>query len=80
MRLIWPSAKMHTTSPALRQAVAVCRDLIRSRGPPSALIGMALESTAKGFAHHFSYMPRSMMKRTGRRVEVMTKQASASDR
>jgi len=48
MRVICPSAKMQTTSPARMASLAVCNDLIISRGRCSEEMGMTPRMRANG--------------------------------
>ena len=54
VRVICPSAKMHTRSPSRMDWLAVCRDWIISRGRPSDEIGMIRSIFAHGFTYHLS--------------------------
>ena len=80
MRVIWPSAKMQTTSPFRSASLAVRRAWIISRGRNSEEMGMARRMRANGLIHGRSYMPLNMMKRTCRSVDASSRSASTNER
>ena len=51
MRVICPSAKMQTMCPSLIASLAVCSDLIMSRGRCSDEIGMIPRMRANGLTY-----------------------------
>ena len=54
IRVICPSAKMQTTWPSRIASLAVCNDLIMSRGRSCEEIGMARASFMNGFTYQRS--------------------------